>query len=232
MKMKENTVLITGGATGIGYSIAKYFYERGNAIIICGRREDRLAQVEKELQGIYTFKCDVANPDDRLALFKYVGENFPKVNILVNNAGIQRDIDLTQGLDELGSGDSEIRINLEAPVYLSGLFTPTLYGKENATIINVSSGLAFMVDKASRCPVYCATKAGLHAFSIAQRIQLAPLGIRVVEIIPPMVESELNMEGRKKRGTLKSPFMMTSDEYVKKTFARMEQGEDEIRLSV
>jgi len=232
MKMNENTVLITGGATGIGYSIAKYFYERGNTIIICGRREGRLAQVEKELQGIHTFKCDVANPDDRIALFKYVTENFPKVNILVNNAGIQRDIDLTKGLDELDSGDSEIRINFEAPVYLSGLFTPALSGKENATIINVSSGLAFMVDKASRCPVYCATKAGLHAFSIAQRIQLAPLGIRVVEIIPPMVESELNMEGRRKRGTLKSPFMMTSDEYVKKTFAKMEEGVDEIRLSV
>jgi len=232
MKMNENTVLITGGATGIGYSIAKYFYERGNTIIVCGRREDRLAQVEKELQGIHTFKCDVANPDDRITLFKYVSANFPKVNILVNNAGIQRDIDLTQGLDELDSGDSEIRINLEAPIYLSGLFMPALSVNENATIINVSSGLAFMVDKASRCPVYCATKAGLHAFSIAQRIQLAPLGIRVVEIIPPMVESELNMEGRKKRGTLKSPFMMTSDEYVGKTFAKMEEGADKIRLSV
>jgi len=232
MKMKENTVLITGGATGIGYSIAKYFYERANTVIICGRREDRLAQVAKELQGIHTFKCDVANPDDRMALFKYVGENFPKVNILVNNAGIQRDIDLTKGLDELGSGDSEIRINFEAPIYLSGLFTPVLAGKENATIVNVSSGLAFMVERASRCPVYCATKAGLHAFSIAQRLQLAPLGIRVVEIIPPMVESELNMEGRKKRGMVKSPFMMTSDEYVEKTFAKMGQGADEIRLSL
>jgi len=230
--MNENTVLITGGATGIGYSIAKYFYERGNIVIICGRREDRLVQAEKELQGIHTFKCDVANPDDRKALFKYVSENFPQVNILVNNAGIQRDIDLTQGLDELDSGDSEIRINFEAPVYLSGLFTPALSGKENATIINVSSGFAFMVERASRCPVYCATKAGLHAFSIAQRIQLAPLGIRVIEIIPPMVESELNMEGRKKRGTMKSPFMMTSDEYVKKTFTKMEEGMDEIRLSL
>jgi len=230
MKINENTVLITGGATGIGYSMAKYFHKRGNTIIICGRREDRLAQIAKELQGIHTFKCDVANPDDRKALFQYVSDNFPKVNILVNNAGIQRDIDLTKGLDELDSGDSEMRINLEAPVYLSGLFTPLLAGKENATIVNVSSGLAFMVERASRCPVYCATKAGLHAFSIAQRIQLAPLGIRVVEIIPPMVESELNMEGRIKRGVVKSPFMMTSDEYVEKTFAKMEEGVDEIRL--
>jgi len=232
MKMNENTVLITGGASGIGYSIAKYFYKRGNTIIICGRREDRLKQAEQELRGIHTFKCDVANPDDRKALFEYISKNFPKVNILINNAGIQRDIDLTKGMDELDSGDSEMRINLEAPVYLSGLFTPLLAGKENATIVNVSSGLAFMVERASRCPIYCATKAGLHAFSIAQRIQLAPLEIRVVEIIPPMVESELNPESRKKRGLLKSPYMITSDDYVEKTFAKMEEDMDEIRLSL
>jgi len=230
MKMNENTVLITGGATGIGYSIAKYFNERGNTVIICGRREDRLAEAKKALQGIHTFKCDVANPNDRSELFKYVNNNFPQVNILVNNAGIQRDIDLTQGLDDLENGDSEIRINLEAPVHLSALFTPLLSCKENAAIINVSSALAFMVERASRCPIYCAAKAGLHAFSIAQRIQLAPLGIRVVEIIPPMVESELNMEGRIKRNMLKSPFAMASDEYVEKTFAKMEQNIDEIML--
>jgi uncharacterized oxidoreductase len=228
--MNENTVLITGGATGIGYSMAKYFHLRGNTVIICGRREERLAEVAKELRGIHTFRCDAANPDERVVLFKHVSMHFPKVNILVNNAGIQRDIDLTKGLDDFDSGDSEIRINLEAPVYLSAMFTPLLAGKENATIINVSSGLAFMVERAARCPVYCATKAGLHAFSIAQRIQLAPLGIRVVEIIPPMVESELNMEGRRKRGVLKSPYMMTSDDYVEKTLAKMEQGEEEIRL--
>ena len=229
MEMNGNTILITGGATGIGYAMAKYFSERSNTVIICGRREDRLKQTARELPGIHTFKCDVSNHVDRKALFQYVSNNFPDINILINNAGIQRDIDLTKGLDDLNSGDNEIQINLEAPVYLSALFTSILAGKENATIINVSSGLAFMVERASRCPVYCATKAGLHAFSIAQRIQLAPVGIRVVEIIPPMVESELNMEGRKKRNTLTSPFMVSSDEYVEKTMEKMEQNIDEIK---
>ena len=230
MKMKGNTVLITGGATGIGFAMAKYFYKRGNTVIICGRREDRLAQATEELKGIHTFQCDVANPDERKALFKYVGENFPQINILMNNAGIQRDIDLTKGMDDLNRGESEFLINFEAPVYLSALFTPIFAGRENATIVNVSSGLAFMVEHAARCPIYCATKAGLHAFSIAQRIQLAPLGIRVVEIIPPMVESELNMESRVKRGVVKSPYMMTSDDFVEKAFAKMEQDVDEIRM--
>ena len=230
MKMSKNTVLITGGATGIGYSIAKYLLERDNDVIICGRREERLAQAKREMQGINTFGCDVANPDDRNALLKYIIDNFPKMNILINNAGIQQDIDLTKGVDELVGRDSEIQINLEAPVYLSAMFTPLLSGKENATIVNVSSALAFMVERAARAPIYCATKAGLHAFSIAQRIQLASLGIRVVEIIPPMVESELNIEGRRKRNMLKAPFMMTSDDFVEQAFAKMEQDVDEIRI--
>jgi uncharacterized oxidoreductase len=230
MQTTNNTLLITGGATGIGYSIAKYFHDRGNTIIICGRREDRLKQAAQALQGIYTFKCDVTNVDDRNALLQYVNKNFPKLNMLINNAGIQRDIDLTKGVEDLNHGESEIRINFEAPVFLSALFTPILAGKENATIINVSSGLAFKPGRATIAPIYCATKAALHAFSIGQRAQLAPLGISVIEIIPPMVSSELNMEGRKKRGTLQSPHMINSDEYVARTFVKMEQGENEIQL--
>ena len=230
MKMSGNAFLITGGATGIGYSIAKYFHERDNKVLICGRREDRLAQAAEALPGIQTIKCDVVNPDDRDALFAYVQRSFQDMNILINNAGVQRDIDLTKGTTDFDSGDNEIRVNLEAPIQLSALFTSFLSGRDNAAIINISSGLAFMPDFASGMPVYCATKAGLHAFSIAQRKQLASLGIRVIEIIPPMVESELNMEGRKKRNMLKSPHMLSSDEFVEKAFAKMEQDEDEIRL--
>ena len=230
MKMDGNTVLITGGATGIGYSMAKYFHKRGNTIIICGRREDKLTQAGNVLQGINTTICDVANSNDRNVLFGYINDKFPGLNILINNAGIQRDIDLTKGAADLTSGGSEIQINLEAPVYLSALFTPLLSGKDNAVIVNVSSGLAFIPERAAGMPVYCATKAGMHAFSIAQRIQLAPLGIRVVEIIPPMVESELNMEGRGKRNMVKSPHMLSSDDFVEKAFAKMEKDIDEIRL--
>ena len=228
--MNGNTILITGGATGIGYSMAKYLYDRKNTIIICGRRENRLADAGKELQGIHTVKCDVANPGDRTTLFEHIKKNFPGLNILINNAGIQCDIDLTKGLSDSDGVNNEIRINLEAPVYLSALFTPLLLGKENAAIVNVSSGLAFMAERAAGMPVYCATKAGLHTFSITQRIQLAPHGIRVVEIIPPMVESELNIEGRKKRNMVKSPYMISADEFVSKALVQMEQDIDEIRL--
>ena len=230
MRMNGNTILITGGSTGIGYSMAKYFHDLRNTVIICGRRKDRLEQAAEALKGIHIIECDVAKQDDRNMLFEYVSTNFPNINMLINNAGIQRDIDLTKGISDLASGDSEISINFEAPVYLSALFTPLLSGKDNAVIVNVSSGLAFMAANASGMPIYCATKAGLHAFSIAQRIQLAPIGIKVVEIIPPMVESELNYESRKKRNMLTSPYMLTSDEFVRIVFEKMEQDVDEIRI--
>jgi len=232
--MNYNTILITGGATGIGFSMAKYFHERDNTVIICGRQEDRLAQATEILWGVRTIKCDVANMSDRNALFKYIRDNFPEINILVNNAGVQHDIDLTKGVADMDNGVNEIRVNLEAPIYLSALFTPLLSGKDNAAIVNVSSDLAFMPEHAVAVgmPVYCATKAGLHTFTMAQRRQLAPLNIRAIEIIPPLVESKLNIEGRKKRNMMKSPspHMISSDEFVEKALAKMEQGADEIRF--
>ena len=232
MNMNDNTILITGGATGIGYAMAKYFHGHGNTVIICGRREDRLAQAAKTLPGIHTVNCDVTDNSGRLALVRHMQERFPGMNILVNNAGIQRDLDLTKGISDLERGEDEIRVNLDAPIRLALLFTPFLANKKNAAIVNVSSGLAFMVEHAAGMPVYCATKAGLHAFSMAQRIQLAPLGVRVIELIPPAVVSELNAEGRRKRNMVTSPNMMSADDYVEKTFAKMEQDVDEIRLEM
>ncbi|MCL2163150.1 MAG: SDR family NAD(P)-dependent oxidoreductase [Oscillospiraceae bacterium] len=230
MRMNGNAVLITGGATGIGYSLAKYFHARGNKVLICGRREDRLAQAADKLPGIQAFRCDVTDLDSCVALHDHVRDFLPDLNILINNAGIQRNIDLTRGIDELIGGENEIRVNLQAPIYLSALFTPMLSGRDNAAIVNVSSGLAFMPDYAVGMPIYHVTKAGLHAFSVVQRKQLSPLGIRVIEIIPPAVESELNPEGRRGRSATNSPYFMASDEFVEKALAKMEQDIDEIRL--
>ena len=134
MKMNGNTILITGGATGIGFSMAEYFQERGNTVIICGRREDRLEQAKAKISGLHTIRCDVSDPNDRNLLFESVNKNFPSMNILINNAGIQRDIDLAEGITDPNIFSDEIRINFEAPVCLSALFTGLLTGKENAAI--------------------------------------------------------------------------------------------------
>ncbi|MCL2779908.1 MAG: SDR family NAD(P)-dependent oxidoreductase [Actinomycetia bacterium] len=228
--MSGNTVVITGGATGIGYAMAEYFLARDNVVVICGRRADRLAQAAERLPGAHTMECDVTSPVGRERLIEFTRERFPNVNILINNAGAQRDIDLTKGVAELDDGDSEIAVNLEAPIWLSAMFLPLLRGKDNATIAHVSSGLAFMVERATRCPIYCATKAAVHAFAIAQRIQLAPAGVRVVEIIPPAVESELNLASRRKRNFVTAPNMLTADEFVAAALGQMEQDVDEIRV--
>ena len=202
MKLSGNTVLITGGATGIGYAMAESFLEAGNDVIICGRREDRLLKAKQKHPDIHIKVCDVADEEDRKTLFKWSTENFSDLNILVNNAGVQRDIDFTKGVAEFLAGESEIKINLEAPIVLSGMFIPFLTGKKEAAIINVSSGLGFV--PAARMPVYSASKAGLHAFSMALRHQLKNQRIKVFEVVPPAVDTELNAEGRAKRGNFKA----------------------------
>jgi len=232
MRTSGNTVLITGGATGIGYSLARYLRDHDNTVIVCGRREDRLAQAEERLPGISTIRCDVTQPDERAALSRHVADSFPEINVLVNNAGIQCDVDLRHGLGDHDTIAEEISTNLEAPIYLSVLFAPLLSGKDGATIVNVSSGLAFMADRAIGMPVYCATKAGLHAFTLAQRGQLAERGIAVVEMIPPAVVSELNPEGRRRRGATRSLPMMSADDFVDQACDQLARGVEEIRVAV
>ena len=201
MDISGNTVLITGGATGIGYAFAEYFIKTGNEVFICGRREDRLLEAKKKHPEFQIKVCDVAKEEDRNSLAEWATSNFDKLNILVNNAGLQRDIDFTKGVSDFMSGENEIRINLEATIVLSGLFIPHLIGKKEASIINVSSGLGFI--PVARMPLYSASKAGVHAFSMAIRQQLLKSGIKVFEVVPPAVESELNPEGRAKRGNFK-----------------------------
>jgi uncharacterized oxidoreductase len=198
MKLSGNTVLITGGATGIGFAMAEAFLKAESEVIICGRREERLLEARNKHPALHARICDVASTSDCRALADWAGATFKNLNVLVNNAGVQRDIDLTAGVDVFLAGENEITINLQAPIVLSALFVPLLGGKSDPAIINVSSGLGFV--PAARMPVYSATKAGLHAFSMALRHQLSKVGIKVIEVVPPAVDTELNPEGRAQRG--------------------------------
>ena len=193
MRLSGNTLLITGGASGIGFALAKAFLEAGSTVIICGRRAKRLEEVHEIHPGIHTRVCDISEENDRKTLADWAMANFPALNILINNAGIQRDINFTHGIDDFLAGENEIRINLEAPVILSGLLIPHLARNAGAAIINVTSGLGFV--PAARMPVYSASKAGMHAYSMALRHQLSRIGIQVFEIIPPAVDTELNPAG-------------------------------------
>ena len=210
MDISGNTVLITGGSSGIGCAMAEAFLAAGSEVLICGRREDRLLEAQKKHPGLQVRTCDVAVDRQRTELVEWAVAKFGTLNVLVNNAGVQRDVDFTKGIAEFLAGDNEIRINLEAPILLAGQLVPHLGGKKGAAIINVSSGLGFV--PAARMPVYSASKAGLHAFSMALRKQLLPVGIKVFEVVPPAVDTELNPQGRAKRGAFKAN--LTATEFV------------------
>lgn len=192
MEFKANTVLITGGASGIGFALAERFIQAGSSVIICGRRENKLKEAQSKYPQLHICVCNVANPSERTALFTWVTETYPGLNMLVNNAGIQQRIQLQQkpAWETLGE---EVAINLEAPIHLSTLFIPHLLQQERSAIINITSGLAFV--PLANVPVYCATKAALHSFTLSLRHQLAGTPIAVIEIIPPAVDTDLGGKG-------------------------------------
>jgi uncharacterized oxidoreductase len=194
MQTSGNTILITGGATGIGLALAEAFVAAGNEVLICGRREERLREAQARVPQLHTRCCDLACEPGREALFNWVAAEFPQVNVLVNNAGIQRAIDLTGGIETLLATDDEIEINLRSPIFLSAHFIPRFRALPDAAVVNVSSGLGFV--PLAFMPVYCATKAAIHSFSLSLRHQLRDTSIRVFEIIPPTVDTELD-QGRR-----------------------------------
>jgi len=189
MKTKGNTILITGGATGIGFALAETLVNAGNRVIICGRREGKLEEARDKLPQITIRVCDVSDGKNRKSLFNWVEDNFDDLNVLINNAGIQRVVDLKKGTPDPFAGENEIETNLVAPIYLSAYFIPLLIKKKEAAIINVSSGLGFV--PIASMPVYCATKAAIHSFTQSLRHQLRDTSIKIFEIIPPMVDTEL-----------------------------------------
>lgn len=195
MNTTGNTVLVTGGATGIGLSIARHLIEAGNDVLACGRRAEKLDAAQRELPALKVRRCDVGTEPGREALAEWArGEG---VNVLVNNAGMQRMIDMKQGLPALQAGDNEVRINFEAPVYLTARLLPDLMATGGA-VVNVTSGLGYV--PMAIMPVYCATKAALHQFTVTLRRQLRDTGVKVFELIPPMVDTELDRGARAERG--------------------------------
>ncbi len=189
MKTNGNTVLITGGATGIGFALAEAFIDADNRVLICGRRRAKLEEAQQKLPQIQVRQCDLSKQADRESLFNWVKDRYQDLNILVNNAGIQRAIGFKKGAVDLLRGEDEVQVNFIAPIHLSACFAPLLMAKKEAAIINVSSGLAFVPIAAM--PVYCATKAGIHIFTVSLRHQLKGTPVKVFEIVPPAVDTEL-----------------------------------------
>jgi len=163
MKIANNKILITGGASGIGLGLTKRFIQEGNTVIICGRRESALTAVSDEFPSVITRVCDVSKEEERVELYNCVSKDHPDLNVLVNNAGIQNWMNISDD-DFFAKANDEITINISAPVHLTKLF---LGLRSLNTVMNVTSGLAFV--PLSKVRVYCATKAFLRSFTLSLR---------------------------------------------------------------
>ncbi|MBV1695217.1 MAG: SDR family NAD(P)-dependent oxidoreductase [Hyphomicrobiales bacterium] len=219
MKLQGHTILVTGGASGIGLALVRRFRSRGANVIVCGRDDAKLAALTQSDAAIAVHRADVARADEREAFARNVIAKFPDVSVLVNNAGIQNQQAPWVDGQSWADAEREIAINLAAPIHLTSLFLPHLRTRPAAAIINVTSGLAFV--PMARMPVYCATKAALHSFTESLRVQCRASSVKVIELAPPAVNTDLGGKGL-------HDFGEPVDAYADDAVARLEQGEEEI----
>lgn len=219
MKTTGNTILITGGGTGIGRGLAEAFHERGNAVIITGRRREVLDEVARANPGIVAYTLDV---DDAKAIADFaarVTKEHPKLNVLVNNAGIMQAEDLKSD-SSLAIAEATITTNLLGPMRLKAALLPHFLKQSSATIVNVTSGLAFVPLAAT--PTYSATKAAMHSYSQSLRKQLAGTSVEVIELAPPAVATDL-MPGHRD-----SPHAMPLQAYIDESMRLFETPSKEV----
>jgi uncharacterized oxidoreductase len=215
MKLANNKILITGGASGIGLGLTERFLQEGNTVIICGRRQDILDEVVAKHSTVIAKQCDLANETDRVNLFNWIAQNHSDLNVLVNNAGIQNWMKISDN-SFYKKANTEITTNVLAPLHLTTLFINL---KSLNTIINVTSGLAFV--QLSKVPVYCATKAFFHSFTLSLRHLLKERNIEVIEMIPPALNTDLGGKGL-------HDGQPPVNDFVNSVFEQMKEGKNEL----
>ena len=189
MKLTNNTILITGGGSGIGRGLAEAFHALGNKVIIAGRRQQNLDDVTEANPGMASVTLNIDDPDAIRAFAAEVTELHPTLNVLINNAGITHREDLTASPENTAKAEAIITTNLLGPIRLTTALLPHLRKQSSATIINVTSGLAFVPFPSA--PTYSATKAALHSYTESLRFQFKDTPVEFLEIIPPYVQTEL-----------------------------------------
>jgi uncharacterized oxidoreductase len=221
MELKGNTVLITGGSSGIGLELAKVMTENRNTVIICSRSKEKLDAAKKIIPSLHTIPCDISDRKQCEKLFETVYNAFPGLNILINNAAIVHKSGFHSDNTILDKADREIRTNYYAPVVLTKLFLPLLEKNRNPEIVYVTTGLVYAPKAAY--PLYCSTKAALHSFVQTLRFQLKTYKIKITEVIMTLVDTPFH-DGN-------SPEMAVSPEKaVQEMVEGMAKGRSEIRI--
>ena len=214
MQLTGNTVLITGGGSGIGRGLAEALHHRGNQVVIAGRRRHMLDEATAANPGMKSITVDVQDADAIRAFAARAVADLPALNVLVNNAGIMRPEKLLSQPVDVPDAEAIVATNLLAPIRLTAALLPHLQKQPHAAIINVSSGLAFLPLVIT--PTYCATKAALHSYTLSLRSQLRNTHIEVIELIPPYVATHL-MDGAE------DPRAMPLDMFIAETMEILKQ---------
>ncbi|HET6736294.1 SDR family oxidoreductase [Mycobacterium sp.] len=188
MKITGNTILVTGGTSGIGLGLAVELHHAGNKVIVAGRRKQLLDEIVTDHPGIEAIVLDVADPASIALASETLAASHPELNVLVNNAGIMLPENVLDPAS-LQIAEDHIEINLLGTIRMTYAFLPLLINNPDAAIMNVTSALAFVPMPIT--PTYCATKAALHSFSESLRVQLTDAGVQVIEVAPPAVRTTL-----------------------------------------
>ena len=189
MNLSNNTILITGGTSGIGLELLRQFYSLNNKIIVASSNPDNLNKLRTEFPHVSTVICDLGNTKSVRELLEHCLNTYPELNILINNAGIQYNYDWKDEEDGFYKISRELKINLTSPLHLIYGMLPLLIKQKESAVINVSSALAFHPKRSA--PVYCASKAALHNATKSLRYQLKVTSVKVFEIIPPLVDTPM-----------------------------------------
>ncbi len=218
MKMTGNTILITGGTSGIGRALAEAFHDRGNRVIITGRRQALLDEIIAHRPGIVGLPLDLGDPTSLLHVADKVHAGFPELNVLIANAGISRPEDMAA--DSWNGGDAEaiVETNILGVLRVTAAFLPLLKNKPNATIMATSSALAFL--PLASFPTYCASKAFLHSWLTSLRHQLRKIPVEVLELSPPYVQTELTGAQQ-----AVDPRAMPIGDYIGQVMQMLERGD-------
>jgi uncharacterized oxidoreductase len=218
MNLTGNTILITGGGSGIGRALAEAFHKLGNQVIIAGRRQAMLDETIAANPGMKSVVLNIEDPANIAATVQKLATEFPTLNAVLNNAGIMRPEFLQKGA--VADAEAIVTTNLLGPIRLTAALMPHLLEQPAATILNVSSGLGFV--PLAFTPAYCATKAAIHSYTQSLRYQLKDTAIKVIEIIPPWVATELMGP------TPSDPRAMPLDKYIAETMSLLGTDADEI----